>query len=173
MVARLRMSRVRKAVDDFRAFAEPRDGIGSSPFRLACWLDEPSSDLELLAAWEDVRIPEDLTELWRTSRAARLFEDIEYSQWGLRILSPEASVNRTLRERDARPFDLAPDDIVFAEFLGDQELLVRAHGQQEDGVLVALPLDDRSDWYHAGRDVAEFLERYLASAGEKYWESTP
>ena len=36
--------------------------------------------------------------------------------------------------------------------------------------LVALPMDPRADWYAVGSSAAEFLERYLASDGEKFWE---
>jgi hypothetical protein len=163
------MSRVRNLLAAFREFAEPRDGIGNSPFRLACTLDGPATESQILSAWETKAVPEDLLELWRTCREARLFEDVDYGQWGLRVLSPEESAQRTAAERAARPADVGPDDVVFAEFLGDQELLVRTTG--DEGILVALPLDPRSDWYTAGHDIETFLERYLASFGEKYWES--
>ncbi|MGH2673467.1 MAG: SMI1/KNR4 family protein [Actinomycetota bacterium] len=166
------MSRVRDVMAGFQEFAEPRDGIRNGPFRLASTLQEPASEHEILAAWRNRQLPEDLVELWTTCREARLFEDIDYGQWGLHVLSPVESANRTAMERDARSTDIGPNDVVFGEFLGDQELLVRTPGDRDDGVLVALPLDRKSDWHRAGRDIAEFLERYLASAGEKYWEST-
>lgn len=161
------MSRISNLLAAFREFAEPRDGIGNSPFRLACTLDEPATESQILAAWENSQLPEDLVDLWRTCREARLFEDVDYGQWGVRVLSPEDSAQRTATERSSRPTDVGPDDVVFAEFLGDQELLVRS----DQGVLVALPLDPRADWYTAGHDVEAFLEQYLASVGEKYWES--
>lgn len=163
------MSWVSNLLAAFREFTEPRNGIGSSPFRLACTLDEPATEHQILAAWDNRPVPADLVELWRTCREARLFEDVDYGQWGLRVLSPEESVQRTETERAARPADVGPEDVVFAEFLGDQELLVRTTG--DDGVLVALPLDPRSDWYTAGPDIEAFLEHYLASLGEKYWEA--
>lgn len=165
------MSRVSDLLGAFRDFTEPRDGVGNSPFRLACTLDEPATESQILTAWDDQPVPTDLVDLWRTCREARLFEDVDYGQWGLRLLSPEASAQRTRTERAARPADVGPEDVVFAEFLGDQELLVRTAG--EDGVLIALPLDPRSDWYTGGPDIEAFLERYLASHGEKYWEAAP
>lgn len=164
------MSRVSNLLAGFREFAEPRDGIGISPFRLACTLDEPATESQILAAWKNKRVPDDLAELWRTCREARLFEDVDYGQWGLRVLSPDESAQRTETERSARPADVGPEDVVFAEFLGDQELLVRT--TSDEGVLIALPLDPRSDWYTAGPDIEVFLERYLASFGEKYWEAS-
>jgi hypothetical protein len=58
------------------------------------------------------------------------------------------------------------------EFLGDQELLVLAPSEPDRGhVLIALPLDDRSDWHAAAGDLAEFLDRYLNALSDKYWEA--
>lgn len=168
------MSRIRPLLDEFRVWSSPRDGRGSNAFRLVCTLGEPASKEEILAAWGGVRLPEDLVGTWRACRAARMFEDIDYGQWGLRLLSPRESADRTATERRFRPDEFRPDDIVLGEFLGDQELLVRScsTGEVDDGVLVALPLDGRADWYRVGRDLTDFLERYLASVGEKYWESS-
>jgi hypothetical protein len=36
--------------------------------------------------------------------------------------------------------------------------------------LVALPLDNRDDWFAAASDLSSFLEQYFDHAGEKYWE---
>jgi len=63
--------------------------------------------------------------------------------------------------------------VVIGEFLGDLELLVMAPSETgERRVLVALPLDDRDDWYSAAPNLARFLARYLGSHGSKYWESS-
>lgn len=37
-------------------------------------------------------------------------------------------------------------------------------------ILIALPLDGRSEWYAAGSELGEFLERYHAAGGDKFWE---
>lgn len=166
------MTTVAEALSGFHDWHEPRDGIGDNPFRLACTLDPPASSEELRSAWPGQKLPDELVELWQTCRQARLFEDIDYGQWGLWILSPAASAERTARERDERPDDITPDDFVVGEFLGDQELLTFA--PSEDGtrrVLVALPIDSREDWYPAAHSLADFLDQYLAHVGGKYWES--
>ncbi len=112
-------------------------------------------------------LPAEIDELWHATGGARLFEDPDYGQWGLVLLSAEASRDRTEVEFEARPADMAQGDIVIGEFVGDQELLVYS---SDAGVLVALPLDDRSDWFRAAPTLAEFLERYTAAQGEKFWE---
>ena len=105
------------------------------------------------------------------SASPPLFEDVEYGQWGLVVLSPRESAERTMSEREARAGDFRDGDIVIAEFLGDQELLIRSAPEEpESGVLVALPLDPRADWYPVAQDLADFFDRYLESGGQKYWE---
>jgi hypothetical protein len=159
------------ALDAFRAYIEPRDGLGDSPFRLACSFDEPASEVEVTAAWPGIELPAELMLVWRASRESRLFEDVDYGQWGLVLLSPAAAAERTATERAQRPEAYRDDDVVVGEFLGDQELVVLAPSEAGRGhVLIALPLDDRVDWFSAADDLAGFLDRYLEALGNKYWE---
>lgn len=161
------------ALAGFRAYAEPRDGYGDSPFKLGCLLSGPATDEEIASAWPGVALPGELIGAWSVSRESRLFEDVDYGQWGLILLSPAASAKRTAEQRAQRPGAYRPDDVVIGEFLGDLELLVMAPSEAGDRrVLVALPLDDRHDWYPAAPGLAQFLEKYLGSHGGKYWESS-
>lgn len=143
----------------------------SNPFRLGSAVSEPADELAVRSAWPAMGLPDDVRGLWKECRAARLFEDLDYGQWGLVLLDPDASARRTARERNDRPSEFSPDDVVIGEFLGDQDLLVVAPSEVgERRVLVALPLDGRSDWHGAGTDLATFLERYVSAGGEKFWE---
>jgi hypothetical protein len=61
---------------------------------------------------------------------------------------------------------------VVGEFLGDSDLLlVRCDPAAEDygSVLVALPLDDRSEWDQAASSIEAFLLSYARTHGEKFW----
>lgn len=159
------------ALNAFRAYTEPRDDFGDNPFKLACSFDEPAADAEIAAAWPGVEIPDELARLWSSSRQSRLFEDVEYGQWGLTLLSPEAAAQRMAWERDQRPEAYRPGDVVIGKFIGDQELVVIAPSEASSRrVLIALPLDGRTDWYGAASTLAEFLDRYLKAHGDKYWE---
>jgi hypothetical protein len=159
------------ALNAFRAYTEPHDGLGDSPFKLACSFDEPASDAEIASAWPEVEIPDELVRVWATSRESRLFEDVDYGQWGLVLLSPGDAAQRTAWERAQRPDAYCGDDLVIGEFLGDQELVVLApSGVGQDRVLIALPMDDRPDWHRAANGLADFLDRYLKALGVKYWE---
>jgi hypothetical protein len=64
---------VAEALDAFRVYIEPRDGLGSSPFKLACSFDEPASEAEVASAWPGIELPAELMRAWLTSRQSRLF----------------------------------------------------------------------------------------------------
>src|SRR5579859_6398562 len=140
---------------NFGACAEPRDGLGDNPFKLACSLGTPATDEEIRSAWSGARLPAELVEAWSVSRESRLFEDVDYGQWGLVMLSPTASAQRTGEQRAQRPDAYRSDDVVVDEFLGDLELLFTAPSEAGNRrILVALPLDDRHDWYPAAASLA-------------------
>jgi hypothetical protein len=145
---------------------EPRT-IAGNPFHLACRLEPAATEDEIRDAWPDKILPAEVRDLWATSRRAELFVDVDYGQWGLRLLSPVGSAARSQQEQRARPADMDPEDVVIGEFLGDQDLVVV---DADGAVLIALPLDQRADWYRVARDLAAFLDRYVATSGEKYWE---
>jgi hypothetical protein len=158
---------IREALAPCEGWMEPRS-VEGNPFRLACRLRGPASPGEIERAWRGVGIPPEVEELWRTYREAELFADVDYGQWGLRLLPPDGSAARTASEREERRDDFQDTDVVIGEFLGDQDLVVLdALGQ----VRVALPLDPRSDWYRVGASLTEFLSRYVNASGDKYWEA--
>jgi hypothetical protein len=86
------------------------------------------------------------------------------------MLSPKASAARSTRERVERPRDFAQDDVVLGEFLGDQDLLVV---DRRGYVLVATPLDSRSDWRRPAVSLSHFLDRFVLETGAKFWERPP
>jgi hypothetical protein len=162
------MPTVNDALDPYRNWTEPRDGVGSNPFRLASKVESRASIDEVSGAWPAHALLPELEALWLSSREAWLFQDIDYGQWGLHILDPAAAAARTNAERARRPDDFEATDAGVGEFLGDTDLLVlEANGR----ILVALPLDPRTDWPPVASTLTEFLTRYLEAVGEKYWES--
>lgn len=165
------MTPVAAALVAYREHPEPRPGATDNPLRLASSVDAPTAPGEVDLAWPGRRLPEQLVQLWAAARGARLLVDVDHGQWGLVLLSPAGSAERTRVEHSARPDDYQPDDIVVGEFLGDQELVVVAGGEAHQQVLVALPLDPRAHWYVAADDLAQFLSLHLRHGGDKYWES--
>jgi hypothetical protein len=101
---------VTEVLASFSACAEPRDGLGGNPFKLGCSLAAPATDEEVRSAWPTP--PAELARAWPVSRESRLFEDVDYGQWGLVLLSPTASAERTAEQRTLRPAEYRPDDVV-------------------------------------------------------------
>ena len=95
-------------------------------------MDEPASEQEIASAWPTHTPPRELVEAWRTCRRARLFEDVDFGQWGLVLLSPRESTQRTAEELARRPDVFLDSDVVAGEFLGDQDLLVFADSEACD-----------------------------------------
>jgi hypothetical protein len=94
--------------------------------------------------------------------------DVDFGQWGLKLLTPLESAARTELERQRRPESVQGDDIILGAFLGDQDLLLL------DGVghiRVAMPLDDRPNWPRPAEALDEFLDLFLRRNGEKFWEA--
>jgi hypothetical protein len=162
---------VPEALDRFRHQPSPPEGSTGNPFRLVSTLASPARAGEVEEAWGGSELLSDAVELWMACREARLFEDVDYGQWGLALLTPAASAARTAQEREARPLDYRPGDLVIGEFLGDQELVVLAPSETgQRRVLIALPLDTRVHWPAAAASLGEFLATYFEAAGAKYWE---
>lgn len=117
--------------------------------------------------------PNDLREFWDIAQSAVLFEDQEYGQWGLKLLDPQMALDVTVRCRSQRQRDFIEGDLIIGEFLGDSDVLViRCDPTASDfgTVLVALPLDPRSDWDRVAESFGEFLECYTKAGGRKFWE---
>jgi hypothetical protein len=151
-----------------RALARCRsiDRGDDEPFRLESRLASPASMDDIQRAWGRAALPTSVVELWQAASGAELFVDVTYGQWGLRLLTPAVSAERSRHEFLERPSDIRPDDVVLGEFLGDQDLLVvDVDGQP----LIALPLDVRADWYAPADSLGGFIDRYVASDGKKFW----
>lgn len=157
------------AVERFRR--EPDAGNTDGPFTLRSSVSEPATSAAVATAWRGRVVPDEVQELWRVARSARLFEDVDYGQWGLELLDPVASKRRTDEARAARPDEHRAEDIVIGRFIGDLELLVYAPSEPGSRrVLVALPLDPRAEWWGVAENLADFLVTYFDADGDKYWE---
>jgi len=96
--------------------------------------------------------------------------DLDYGQWGLRLLSPQRLLERTrLSLEGYHASEYREHDLCFAEFVGDSELLVLA---ADGSVLVALPIDGREDWPVAGDSIPHFLHRYRDADSALFWDTS-
>lgn len=150
-----------------------RSANGNTQFKCVSEVSELSETIDTIKALIP-GCPSDLIDLWRTTQSATLFQDVEYGQWGLDLLSPGRSVAATIDFRSKRTKDFIDGDCVVGVFLGDSDLLlVRCDPLQKDygSVLVALPIDQRQEWYHVATSLSDFLAGYIAARGGKFWEA--
>ena len=146
---------------------------GVSPMDFTCILANNGVERDVLDALQ-ITFPPDLLTFWTVTESATLFLDSTYGQWGLHIFEPNEAVERTTVFAEERRRDFWKGDLVLGRFLGDSDLLVvRCSDDEADSgkVLVALPLDPRNDWYNVANSFAEFLEKYIAAKGDKFWEN--
>jgi len=141
-----------------------------SPFRHGCRLAGPAEPAEIAEVWTVHARRAELERLWAETREAELYLDLDYGQWGLRLLSPQRLLERTRMSREGyHASEYREHDLCFAEFVGDSELLVLT----ADGtVLVALPLDGREDWPVAGDSIPDFLHRYRDADSALFWDTS-
>jgi hypothetical protein len=114
-----------------------------------------------------------LAEFWLFASSAKLFEDVDYGQWGLVLFGPDQAAIETRKFRDDRKNDCVAGDLIVGRFLGDQDLLlVRCDPDAFDfeRVKIVLPLDIRTDWYDVAPNLGGFLEEYEREEGAKFWE---
>lgn len=138
-------------------------------FRLRCEVEAPIARSD-----RGVGVSSDLTEFWMLANSAKLFEDVDYGQWGLVLFGPDQAAIETSKFCDDRQNDCVPGDLIVGRFLGDQDLLlVRCDPDAFDfgRVKVVLPLDIRADWYDVAANFGSFLENYEREEGDKYWEN--
>jgi len=116
-------------------------------------------------------VPDEVKDFWAIASTAKLFEDVDYGQWGLEILSPEESASHTESDRGYYP-PFRQDELIIGKFLGDSDILIVSCGEDEFGTIrIGLPLDDYPDWPVVGKSFKEFLEEYVKLEGDKFWES--
>lgn len=132
-------------------------------------VDLPASEADIRAAWRDGAVPDEVRELWLTSRSARLLVEETYGASGLEILSPANSATSTSEWFGERE-DMREGDVLVGRFLGDADRLVFAPSESgRRRLLVADPIDYRDNWYGAARTIAGFLIRYHESCGDAFW----
>jgi len=170
------MSGLTQMLDDIKvSWSEPR--IAHHQERavavpLVCRFEAAATSNVLADVSSKFAVPPDLLDFWRFSNGASLFIDETYGQWGLRLLPATVAIEETKNFEVARSTDVRLGDLVVGKFLGDADvLLLRCDQTAEDygSLVVALPLDERSDWDRIAPSLEGFLRAYARTHGEKFW----
>jgi hypothetical protein len=156
------------------AWGSPRNAIHHGmkcPFLLKCSFSPTGIDVEKYGILQQ-DVPDEVKEFWLYAECARLFEDLEYGQWGIEILCPRDAINESKLQLLERPEDFKDSDLVLGRFLGDSDLLIVTCSSDNDygSTLVAKPLDKRKDWPCLARSLSRFFVEYMNYQGDKFWE---
>jgi hypothetical protein len=119
-----------------------------------------------------LNLPPDLKEFWSICNGARLFEDTEYGQSGLVILSPGEALALTQAEKRDRPRDFKFKELIIGCFLGDSDLLMISCDETDEkygSIWVCLPIDKRELWPCIAVSLDSFLSEFFQQDGSKYW----
>jgi hypothetical protein len=121
-----------------------------------------------------VKLPDDLVRLWHIASEVRLYDDVNYGQWGCILWSPDKIVDQHRRATDWRePEDFRPGDLIIGEFRGDTDLVVlRCDPSQANfgSIVIALGMDPRNDWPCVASSIGDFMVAFLAHPDRKFWE---
>lgn len=143
----------------------------SEPFRLRCSIENRQNEFKNPFY---SKLPLSLEEWWSKIEKAVLFEDVDYGQWGLRLLNEKESLEQTAQYKLKNQDDFLETDIVIGSFLGDLDLLIISLNELDFGqIIISTPIDSRKDWYFLKIDFSNFLEQYLDNEGDKFWEFAP
>jgi hypothetical protein len=171
------LSEIERALARIREFGPARivsDGKHQSFVPLSCTVAAPVTwDRRRIESELNVQLPDELVALWDQAGELRLFEDTIYGQWGLVIYDPSTARKRHRGVTAGRREDFVAGDLVLGEFRGEADFpVIRCDAGQRDfgSVLVSLPMDPRESWYSAARSLSEFLERFVETSGQRYWE---
>ena len=166
------MNEVSRLINQIRdIWKKPKQGIHQGEktyFNLSCTLSEES---EVISDDYLFNIPQDLKSFWSYTREATLFLDEKYGQWGLKILSPSDALLYTNEEKQMRPDEYERSELVIGSFIGDADKLVVDCSLKNSGkITISSPLDPSKDWPVVASSFLIFLNNYVESDGEKFWE---
>ena len=146
----------------------------SLPFPYRCTLGPPEPwDRVHLERQCRVSLPPELVDLWRGASHLHLYEDYQYRKWGLILWSPVEILGNHRKASQSRQSELWPTDLLIGEFLGDGDLLgIRCERSLKDfGTVFVSPAKlPRSEWYFLSLSLSDFLNVYLETTGDKWWE---
>lgn len=121
----------------------------------------------------NIIMPASLRNFYKISNGARFFEDSDYGQWGMNLLSIDKLNKASEDYKYNRQEEAMAGDLIIGEFIGDSDLLlIRVDKQMPDYGKVAIvnPIYKRTDWYWLDIDFFDFIEKYVSSNGNKFWE---
>ena len=120
----------------------------------------------------NLKLPISYINFLKMSNGALLFKDIQYGQWGCKILGLDELMDVT-KQVSTWGYDLKPGWIVFSTWLGDCDILVFDLNKSGNGVRNYIIDGEQGekvdDWVNIKGDFAVWIDRLIVAQGAKYW----
>ena len=135
---------------------------------------EPATALEINDFEEkhNIILPEDFKRFLKVSNGAILFEDIQYGQWGCKIYGLDEITDIT-NEVKGWGYELKPEWLVFATWLGDCDILIFDLNKSKNGInnyIIDGEQGERiEDWTNIKGNFEKWIDRLIVAQGAKYW----
>lgn len=134
----------------------------------------PATDIEIkdFEAKYNITLPNDYKKFIKISNGAIFFKDIKYGQWGCKIygLDEIIDVNKQVKTWG---YDLKPEWLVFATWLGDCDILVFDIKNYKAGannyILDGEQGERVEDWAIIRGNFEKWIDRLIVAQGAKYW----
>ena len=129
-----------------------------------------NDDIEKFETNNKIILPCKFKEFLRISNGATLFKDVEYGQWGCKVLGLEEIMEVTALVK-GQGCELKADWIVFATWFGDTDVLVFDLSKKDfkDYILDGERCEAIEDWVNIKGNFEKWLDRLIVSQGAKYW----
>jgi hypothetical protein len=117
-------------------------------------------------------LPESYKRFLQIANGATLFKDIEDGQWGCVIYSLEQILVKTNYMKSIG-FELHDSWIVFAEWLGDCDILIldleKAKIEKTNYIIDGDSGYPSKEWKYLNGDFETWIDRLIVAQGAKYW----
>ena len=133
--------------------------------------EKPASDGEIKGFEETngIMLPQIFKDFIKISNGAVLFKDIKYGQWGCKILGLNELMDMAMHVKKMG-YQLKPEWIVFATWLGDGDILIfdlkKSSSGDKNYIVDGEQGEKINNWPTINGDFAKWLDRLIVSQGQ-------
>lgn len=135
--------------------------------------NQPATKEEIISFEKknNIVLPEGYKNFLEISNGAILFKDVEYGQWGCKILglSELENANDNVKKWG---YIVKDSWLVFATWIGDTDILIFDFDKLEenkDYILLGQPIYNSDKWSYIKGDFINWIDRLIVAQGAKYW----
>jgi len=130
------------------------------------------NDIQKFEEINGILLPESFKKFLRISNGAVLYKDIQYGQWGCKLLGLDDLI-RVTTETKNRGYKLEEKWLVFSTWLGDGDTLVFDLEKYNKGEHNYIIDGDQGyqvdDWDYIEGGFNKWVDRLIVAQGAKYW----